>query len=85
MLDQVLDLFGIQPDYDLNSMRPGQSLTALTTTILDGVANVYTEFAPWAITTLTRDPVGHQRGTPRTAETSSIPWMVSESGILISS
>ena len=40
MLDQVLDLFGIVPDYDLNVMRPNQSLAELTANILarlDGV------------------------------------------------
>ena len=34
MLDQVLSLFDISPDYDLNAMRPGQSLNQLTTKIL---------------------------------------------------
>ena len=34
MLDQVLDLFEIQPDYDLNLMQPNQSLEQLTAQIL---------------------------------------------------
>lgn len=34
MLDQVLDLFEISPDYDLNLMKPNQSLEALTSRIL---------------------------------------------------
>lgn len=34
MLDQVLDLFGITPDYDLNIMKPGQDLTDITARIL---------------------------------------------------
>ena len=34
MLDQVLDIFNIRPDYDLNIMRPGQDLTDVTTSIL---------------------------------------------------
>ena len=34
MLDQVLDVFGIEPHYDLNAMRPGQTLTAATSRIL---------------------------------------------------
>lgn len=34
MLDQVLDLFGIEPDFDLNIMRPGQDLTDITANIL---------------------------------------------------
>jgi len=33
MLDQVLDLFGITPDIDLNLMQPGQSLSALTAAV----------------------------------------------------
>ncbi len=39
MLDQVLDLFHIVPDYDLNLMRPGQTLSGLT-------ARVFTELDP---------------------------------------
>ena len=34
MLDQVLEVFGIVPDHDLNAMRPGQSLTASTSRML---------------------------------------------------
>lgn len=34
MLDQVLEFFGIQPDIDLNIMRPNQALTALTARLL---------------------------------------------------
>ena len=29
MLDQVLDVFGVVPDFDLNLMRPGQTLSSL--------------------------------------------------------
>lgn len=34
MLDQVLGVFGVQPDYDLNAMRPNQTLTSATSLIL---------------------------------------------------
>ena len=34
MLDQVLNFFGIEPDIDLNIMRPNQSLTSLTARLL---------------------------------------------------
>ena len=34
MLDQVLDLFEIKPDYDLNIMQPGQDLFDLTNRVL---------------------------------------------------
>lgn len=37
MLDQVLDLFGIKPDIDLNVMEPGQSLAGLFSRILTGM------------------------------------------------
>lgn len=37
MLDQVLNLFGIVPDYDLGLMKPGQDLTDITTGILTGL------------------------------------------------
>ena len=40
MLDQVLELFDIQPDFDLNLMKPGQTLTDLTCNILKGMESV---------------------------------------------
>ncbi|MDY7066546.1 UDP-N-acetylglucosamine 2-epimerase [Pseudomonas extremaustralis] len=40
MLDQVLGLFGITPDLDLDMMRPDQSLTALTARLLSGLDSV---------------------------------------------
>ncbi|WP_044047224.1 MULTISPECIES: non-hydrolyzing UDP-N-acetylglucosamine 2-epimerase [Pseudomonas] len=46
MLDQVLELFGIRPDYDLNIMKAGQDLTSVTTTILQGIQPVLAEFKP---------------------------------------
>lgn len=50
MLDQVLELFEITPDFDLNLMRPGQSLTQLTCNILQGMESVFTQFKPdWVL------------------------------------
>jgi len=46
MLDQVLGLFSITPDYDLNIMKPGQDLTDVTTAILQGMKEVLSEFQP---------------------------------------
>lgn len=46
MLDQVLELFEITPDYDLNIMRPGQSLNDVTTAILLGMKPVLESFKP---------------------------------------
>ncbi|KRS21852.1 UDP-N-acetylglucosamine 2-epimerase [Alishewanella sp. WH16-1] len=46
MLDQVLDLFEIRPDYDLNIMKAGQTLTDVTTGILNGLQPVLSEFKP---------------------------------------
>ena len=46
MLDQVLELFSITPDYDLNIMKPGQDLTDVTTAILQGLKAVLSEFKP---------------------------------------
>lgn len=40
LLDQVLDLFEIKPDYDLNVMKPKQDLFDLTINILDKLKNV---------------------------------------------
>lgn len=46
MLDQVLDLFDIQPEFDLNIMKPGQDLTDVSTAILQGMKNVFSDFKP---------------------------------------
>ena len=41
MLDQVLELFEIKPDFDLDLMRPGQSLGGLTSRALVGLEEVF--------------------------------------------
>lgn len=46
MLDQVLELFEIKPDYDLDIMKKGQDLTDVTTKILHGLRTVLNEFNP---------------------------------------
>lgn len=46
MLDQVLELFEIQPDFDLNLMKAGQSLNDLTARILTELKPVLLEFKP---------------------------------------
>jgi len=46
MLDQVLALFGIVPDYDLNLMQPGQTLSALTARVLTGLDRVVARERP---------------------------------------
>lgn len=50
MLDQVLQLFDITPDFDLKLMRPGQTLTQLTCNILQGMEDVLTQYKPhWVL------------------------------------
>ena len=88
MLDQVLDLFEIRPDYDLNVMRPGQDLAGLTTAILGGLQPVLSSFEPDVVlvhgdtaTTLAatlaafyhRIPVGHVEAGLRTGNLLA-PW-----------
>jgi UDP-N-acetylglucosamine 2-epimerase (non-hydrolysing) len=46
MLDQVLDLFEIEPDFDLDIMKPGQTLNDVTTSILVGLKPVLESFKP---------------------------------------
>jgi len=41
MLDQVLSLFKIMPHYDLNVMKDGQTLTSITTEVLQGMSKIY--------------------------------------------
>ncbi|NWL16055.1 UDP-N-acetylglucosamine 2-epimerase (non-hydrolyzing) [Pseudoalteromonas sp. Scap03] len=88
MLDQVLDLFEIVPEYDLNIMKPGQSLYDVTTNILLGLKPILEEFKPDLVlvhgdtsTTLSASlaafyqqiPVGHVEAGLRTGNLSS-PW-----------
>jgi UDP-N-acetylglucosamine 2-epimerase (non-hydrolysing) len=46
MLDQVLTLFEIRPDYDLNVMTAGQTLGSVTTSVLNGLDAVLADFRP---------------------------------------
>ena len=46
MLDQVLSIFKIEPDYDLNIMKPGQDLYDVTKGVLGGMKGVLDEFKP---------------------------------------
>ena len=88
MLDQVLNLFSIVPDYDLNIMSPGQGLTEITCRILQGLKPVLESFKPDVVlvhgdTTTTaaaslaafyqRIPVGHVEAGLRTGDLYS-PW-----------
>ncbi|ALX92368.1 MULTISPECIES: non-hydrolyzing UDP-N-acetylglucosamine 2-epimerase [Serratia] len=88
MLDQVLRLFEIVPDYDLNIMKPGQGLSEITCRILEGIKGVLEDFKPDVVlvhgdTTTTmatslaafyqRIPVGHVEAGLRTGNLYS-PW-----------
>ncbi|MEQ1118570.1 non-hydrolyzing UDP-N-acetylglucosamine 2-epimerase [Acinetobacter junii] len=46
MLDQVLEIFDIKPDYDLNIMKPGQDLYDITSNVLIGMKSVLNDFEP---------------------------------------
>jgi UDP-N-acetylglucosamine 2-epimerase (non-hydrolysing) len=46
MLDQVLDFFEIIPDYDLNLMTSGQSLSKLTSSVIEGLDPILKSFKP---------------------------------------
>lgn len=88
MLDQVLEIFSIKPDFDLNLMKPGQGLADLTAAILAGLTCVYDEFEPHLVlvhgdtsTTFAaalsayyrQIPVGHVEAGLRTGNIYS-PW-----------
>jgi len=50
MLDQVLDLFGIQPHYDLDIMRDGQGLGYITAAVITRLKAVFESFRPdWVV------------------------------------
>lgn len=46
MLDQVLSIFNITPDFDLNLMKPGQTLTDVTCNVLKGVGEILQQEKP---------------------------------------
>jgi UDP-N-acetylglucosamine 2-epimerase (non-hydrolysing) len=46
MLDQVLEVFDIKPDYDLNIMKPGQTLSEITSRVLSGLEYVIKDVQP---------------------------------------
>jgi UDP-N-acetylglucosamine 2-epimerase (non-hydrolysing) len=46
MLDQVLSIFDVKPDFDLDLMQPGQTLTALSARLMAGLEKVYIEARP---------------------------------------
>lgn len=46
MLDQVLDVFGVKPDYDLDIMKTRQSLAGITTRVLEGMEDVLKKEKP---------------------------------------
>ena len=88
MLDQVLALFGIEPDFDLDLMRPNQTLVGITSAVLDGVTRVIEASSPDLVlvhgdTTTTfatalacfyrRIPVGHVEAGLRTGNLQA-PW-----------
>ena len=88
MLDQVLDIFGIRPDYDLNIMRQGQDLYDVTARVLVGMRDVLRQVRPDVVlvhgdtTTSTaaalaafyaQIPVGHVEAGLRTHNIYS-PW-----------
>jgi UDP-N-acetylglucosamine 2-epimerase (non-hydrolysing) len=88
MLDQVLELFQIEPNYDLNIMKPGQSLSEVLSGVLLGLEDVLGCYEPNLVlvhgdtsTTLSaslaayykRIPVGHVEAGLRTGNMYS-PW-----------
>lgn len=46
MLDQVLQIFNVKPNFDLNIMKQGQDLTDVTTRVLTGLRDVFKECRP---------------------------------------
>ena len=46
MLDQVLEVFGIEPDYDLDVMKSGQTLTYITAEVLTGIEEIIIKEKP---------------------------------------
>lgn len=88
MLDQVLRIFDVKPDYDLNIMKQGQDLTDVTVRVLSGLRDIFKDYRPDVVlvhgdtTTSTAGalaafyaqiPVGHVEAGLRTHNIYS-PW-----------
>lgn len=88
MLDQVLELFSIEPDFDMDLMKPGQDLTDITSNILLGLRKILkaekfdlllvhgdttTTMAAAMAAFYERIPVGHVEAGLRTGDKYS-PW-----------
>lgn len=88
MLDQVLGIFNVKPDYDLNIMKQGQDLTDVTVKVLSGLRDIFQSYKPDVVlvhgdtTTSTAGalaafyaqiPVGHVEAGLRTHNIYS-PW-----------
>lgn len=88
MLDQVVNLFGIEPHYDLDLMKHGQTLASLTSGVMEGIDKIFALEKPDMVlvqgdTTTTfvtalasfyhKIPVGHIEAGLRTGEKYS-PW-----------
>lgn len=88
MLDQVLQIFDVHPDFDLNIMKQGQDLTDVTARVLAGLRDIFKECRPDVVlvhgdtTTSTagalaafyaQSPVGHVEAGLRTHNIYS-PW-----------
>lgn len=88
MLDQVLELFNIVPDHDLDLMRPGQDLTDITTGVLQGLRDLFkkvrydlvlvhgdttTTMAAGLAAFYAKVPVGHVEAGLRTGNLQA-PW-----------
>ena len=72
MLDQVLDLFGIRPDYDLGLMRPDQTLSNLTSSLFTGLDGLIREVRPdWVLRRETRQQLSWRRWLPSTSGSAS--------------
>src|SRR2546421_4104714 len=97
MLDQVLEVFGIRPDVDLNLMQPGQSLAGLTARALEALDSYLAEDAPDLVlvqgdtTTVLcaalaafyrKVPVGHVEAGLRTGDMQS-PWPEEANRVLV--
>lgn len=98
MLDQVLETFGIEPEFDLNIMKAGQDLTDVTERTLVGMRGVFAKWIPRVVLvhgdTTTgfavslaafyhRIPVGHVEAGLRTGDIDS-PWPEEANRTLIS-